>query len=107
LPIRIALLTVLFFVGAQAAMTCEGHYACKDPGQVVIDELLGQWTSLLFLSSASSWLLGAAFFLFRIFDIIKPWPIRSSEQWLPGGYGVMIDDLLAGLLAAGILFLIQ
>ena len=88
-------------------MICEGHYACKDPGQVVIDELLGQWTSLLFLSSASPWLMCAAFLLFRVLDVIKPWPISASEEFLPSGFGIMIDDLLAGLLAGGILLFLQ
>ena len=41
----------------------------------------------------------AAFVLFRIFDIAKPWPVRSSENWLPAGFGVMLDDALAGLWA--------
>jgi len=41
----------------------------------------------------------AAFVLFRIFDIAKPWPVSASEHWLPGGFGIMLDDIVAGLLA--------
>jgi phosphatidylglycerophosphatase A len=49
----------------------------------------------------------AAFLLFRVLDIIKPWPIKASEELLPSGFGIMIDDLLAGLLAGGILLFLQ
>jgi len=56
------------------------------------------------LAYAGPGALLAGFFLFRLFDILKPWPVRSSEHWLPGGYGVMLDDLLAGVYAAACLW---
>lgn len=102
-PVRLVLLALVFIAGAWSASACEEQYACKDPGQVVIDELLGQWAALLFVSPDSLWLLIPAFLLFRLLDIVKPWPVRASETWLPGGGGIMIDDLLAGLLAGTIL----
>lgn len=77
----------------------------KDPGMVVVDEVLGQWTALLGTAAASWKSYAAAFVLFRLFDIWKPGPIRRLEQ-LPGGYGIMADDLGAGLLAALILYVV-
>jgi phosphatidylglycerophosphatase A len=66
-----------------------------DPGRVVVDEVVGQW--LAFYGAPTSWpALAAAFLLFRLFDIWKPFPIRSAEK-LGGGVGVMLDDVLAGL----------
>jgi phosphatidylglycerophosphatase A len=78
----------------------------KDPGMVVVDEVLGQWTALLGTAAASWKSYTAAFLLFRLFDIWKPGPIRRLEQ-LPGGYGIMADDLAAGLLAALILYVVE
>jgi phosphatidylglycerophosphatase A len=66
---------------------------------VVIDELVGVWLVLLPFPHPSFFLVLAAFVLFRIFDIAKPWPVKASEDWLPAGYGVMIDDVVAGLWA--------
>jgi len=66
---------------------------------VVIDELVGQWLTFLPLAAPTTFELVAGFFLFRAFDILKPPPVRASENWLPGGFGVMIDDVLAGIYA--------
>jgi phosphatidylglycerophosphatase A len=74
-----------------------------DPSECVIDELAGQWLACAFAPlSILGFLL--AFLLFRLFDITKPWPIRAAEQ-APGGLGVMLDDMAAGL-AAGLLVLL-
>ena len=51
--------------------------------------------------------IGIAFVLFRIFDMWKPWPVHASESWLPGGYGIMIDDVMAGLQALLVMWLLQ
>ena len=84
---RVLALLLLFVLGALAATRAEKLLGRKDPGEVVIDELVGVW------------LVVAAFVFFRIFDIAKPWPVRASENWLPDGFGVMLDDVLAGLWA--------
>lgn len=76
----------------------------EDPGLVVVDEVLGQWVTLLGVSSYSVKSFVAGFVLFRVFDIWKPWPVRNLEQ-LPGGYGIVADDLAAGLYGALILYL--
>jgi phosphatidylglycerophosphatase A len=67
----------------------------KDPSEVVIDEFVGQWVSLLFLPRHPAIFI-AGFFLFRIFDIIKPFPANISQN-INGGLGIMLDDLLAGI----------
>ncbi len=76
----------------------------KDPGFVVVDEVLGQWLALAGAKTfnVKSWI--AAFLLFRLFDIWKPWPVHSLEA-LPGGTGIVVDDLMAGVYAALVLFL--
>ncbi len=104
--IQVAVLAAVFGVGSWAAGRAEIILNEKDPGQVVVDELLGQWIAVMPLGSVVNiWQLLAAFVLFRTLDIAKPWPIKASENWLPGGYGVMLDDLIGGLGAAGILWL--
>ena len=75
-----------------------------DPGSIVIDEVLGQWVTLLG-STVVLWKTAvAAFLLFRLLDIWKPWPIRSLEN-LPAGFGIVADDLAAGAFGALILYL--
>ncbi|MYL83313.1 phosphatidylglycerophosphatase A [Desulfovibrio aerotolerans] len=100
IALRFVVLAIIFYIGAKAASRTEIVLGCKDPGHVVIDELVGQWLTFLPLAAPTTFELVAGFFLFRAFDILKPPPVRASENWLPGGYGVMIDDVLAGVYAA-------
>jgi phosphatidylglycerophosphatase A len=101
--------------GAVAA-TLVGIWACGkharkvgiyDPSECVIDEVAGQWFALLpiaVMARSNDWLpYVIAFLLFRLFDITKPWPISAGER-LPGGLGVMMDDVLAGLVSALLLY---
>ena len=67
----------------------------SDPGPVVIDELVGYLVSVAFLPH-SIWIAVAGFFLFRAFDIVKPPPARRLER-LPGGWGIVLDDVAAGV----------
>ena len=71
-----------------------------DPGSIVIDEVAGQWLALVFAAPDNPWHFFAAFLLFRFFDIIKTWPASWAQDQLPGGWGVMMDDIVAGLYAA-------
>lgn len=73
----------------------------KDPGEAVIDESAGYLVTMAFLP-ATPWLLGAGFLLFRLLDIVKPFPARRLER-LPGGWGIMADDLMVALYAHGLL----
>ena len=76
----------------------------EDPGFVVVDEVLGQWIALAGLARWSAIGVSAAFLLFRLFDIWKPFPVRQLER-LPGGIGINADDALAGIYAALVLWL--
>lgn len=76
----------------------------SDPGKVVVDEVLGQWVTLVGATAYNPISFLTAFVLFRLFDIWKPGPIRRLER-LPGGYGIMADDLAAGVLGALILYI--
>lgn len=96
---RVVLLIAVFVGGAWAAGRSEEVLGRKDPGEVVVDELLGQWLTYLPFAALTPVQLVLGLVFFRIFDIAKPWPVKDSENWLPGGMGVMIDDAVAGLYA--------
>jgi phosphatidylglycerophosphatase A len=74
---------------------------------VVIDETVGQWISLLPVTAVSPWwTILLAFVMFRFFDILKPLGVRRMEQ-LPAGYGIMADDILAGVYGAAVVYIAQ
>lgn len=91
---QVGLLAAVSVVGIWAAGVAARHFGREDPGHVVIDEVAGQLMTLLLLDV--NW-MGAivGFFIFRVLDIIKPWPANRFEA-LHGGLGVMADDLMAG-----------
>jgi phosphatidylglycerophosphatase A len=101
---QIATIVLLFVIGIPASSAAEKHFQKKDPGQCVIDEVPGQMLSLLFIPPSIT-LYVAGFFLFRFFDIIKPFPVRNADR-MHGGFGIMLDDILAGLYALGFLHLL-
>ena len=101
----------MFFIGVQASNNVEKSAQKKDPGFIVVDEVVGQWIVLLplpFLYNLVDpdrfyWffapIAAVAFLTFRIFDIWKLWPIRNVEKNVPGGLGIMLDDVVAGIYA--------
>jgi phosphatidylglycerophosphatase A len=93
----LVLLSVIF-VGGYAAGYVEQSSGVTDPGTVVIDEIAGYLLTMIG-SPADFYHLTAGFFLFRLFDILKPPPVRQAERYFPGGAGIMIDDLLAACYA--------
>lgn len=96
-PFWLVLLIVLSVVlGVWAGGMMEDDYG-EDPSQTVIDEVAGQWLALLFVP-ASPFAVLLAFIFFRFFDIVKP-GIVDRAQRLPGGWGIMADDVLAGVFA--------
>ena len=97
----IVLIITIFIIGVFATNIIIDHTGEKDPSRVVIDEVSGQWLGLLMLPDGALYIAGA-FILFRFLDILKPWPIRQLEQF-PKGWGVMLDDMLAGLLTLGLI----
>ena len=92
-----AISLVLFLLGCQGANRIEDASQEKDPGIIVIDEIVGYLITMAFLPLSWQWIT-AGFFVFRFFDVLKPYPIRSLDE-NPNlkGFGVMIDDALAGV----------
>lgn len=89
-------IVVFFFLGVYSATKLETDWG-KDPSEVVIDEIVGIWISLCFLPQGL-WYSVAALVLFRLFDIYKPLYVRKMENF-KGGWGIMMDDVLAGIYA--------
>jgi phosphatidylglycerophosphatase A len=87
----------LALVGVWVAGLAAPVLAAKDPGPVVIDEAAGLFVTLLYLP-VGAFTLVAGFFLFRVMDVLKPPPARRAEG-LPGGWGIVADDLIAGVYA--------
>jgi phosphatidylglycerophosphatase A len=96
-PLQLALIVGVTLVGMAAAHRVARVLGLKDPGLVVVDEIAGQWVSYLALPFNPFTAL-AGFLLFRVMDIVKPWPARALER-LPGGIGIVADDLAAGVYA--------
>jgi phosphatidylglycerophosphatase A len=91
--------------GVPAATIVERESGRTDPGFVVIDEVIGQWIALL--GSPFDWRHGLiALVLFRLFDITKPFPVRQLER-LPAGWGIVFDDVAAGLYALGVASIVR
>lgn len=86
----------------------EASVGIHDAPEIVIDEVAGQWLALLPLVAVAQapLLFVLAFILFRVFDIIKPWPIGWLDKKVSGGFGVMVDDLVAGILAAIVIWVL-
>lgn len=105
-----ALLIVSFVVGVYLCGKTAEDLNCHDHGGIVWDEFVGVWLVLLyappmlFVVWGKWWVYLAVFLLFRLFDILKPWPIRKLDEHAPGGFGIMIDDILAGVYAVGVLW---
>ena len=92
------LLTAFLLVSWLACDVAANKLGKKDPREVVVDELAGYLVTM-FALPATLLSLAIGFLLFRIFDIWKPWPIRVADTKVPGGLGILLDDLLAGLAA--------
>ena len=108
-------LTVLAWLGVIVVAFVIGVWACDEAGRIlgvadhrslVWDEFVGQWIALLPALFAPWWAVLLGFALFRVFDVWKPWPIAWFDRRVKGGLGVMLDDVIAGIFAAIILFLI-
>ena len=87
---------IIFAVGIWASkIYLHAHPENQDPKEIVIDEVAGQWLTLCaFFPNWHSYLIG--FLLFRLFDIVKPWPVSWADGQIKGAWGVMLDDMLAG-----------
>lgn len=95
---RAILVGLVFLAGIPACAHASTYFKTDDPKQAVIDEVAGQGLTLLF-APAVPWQLVIGFLFFRLFDVLKPWPIRWIDRHIHGGLGVMLDDMLAGVFA--------
>jgi phosphatidylglycerophosphatase A len=107
LGLTVAGIILSIALGVPAATIAARESGSKDPGFVVIDEVAGVWITLLGAVFHPDWQhIAVAFLLFRIFDIFKPFPIRRIEK-LPEGWGIVFDDVAAGLYAWAVLLLLS
>mgnify|MGYP001627900600 CR=1 FL=1 len=94
---------LIFAIGVWVAHQYSHLLGIHDAGEIVIDEVVGQWMCLLVIPLGGGWIdilwMLAAFVAFRFFDIIKPWPIRWVDRRVGGGFGIMFDDVLAAAFA--------
>jgi phosphatidylglycerophosphatase A len=95
ITVEIAAIVILFAIGVWAGTEAEHHFGGIDPGPVVLDEVVGMLITLALLPVNG---VGAVtgFLVFRVFDVVKPWPSAQFEK-LPGGLGVMADDGMAAI----------
>jgi len=97
---------VATFVGVWAASVVARQLASKDPQVVVIDEVAGFLVTMVPVRIVSWQAVLAGFVLFRVLDSLKPWPIRLAEK-LPGGWGIVLDDVVAGVFGAAVMVGLQ
>ncbi len=93
-------------IGVWASTVVARELGRKDPQVVVIDEVAGLLVTMLPMHHVSWLALGIGFVLFRGLDVVKPWPVRRFED-LPGGWGIVMDDVAAGALGAGIMVVLR
>jgi phosphatidylglycerophosphatase A len=105
LPLYVVILLSGFAVGVWACNVASRALGVADHRSLVWDEFIGQWMALLplLVLPAPWWAVVLGFGLFRLFDVWKPWPIRWLDRRVKGGFGVMIDDVIAGVFAAVVL----
>lgn len=99
LAIYLAIVLVAFIAGIWICQKSAEWLQKDDPSAVVWDEIVGYLITMIAAPSGWQWMV-VGFILFRVFDILKPWPISWADKSLHGGFGIMIDDVIAGLFAA-------
>ncbi len=105
-PALYLLITLLLFVvGVWICERSSASLGVHDHPGIVWDEIVGYLVTMIAVPLQWQWLL-LGFVLFRLFDILKPWPIRWLDRRVEGGFGIMVDDLLAGIFAAAIMQLL-
>jgi len=94
----LAVTVIAFIVGIWFCQKAVDWLGQEDPSAVVWDEFVGYWVTMIAAPTGWQWIL-IGFVLFRIFDILKPWPISWCDKNLHGGFGIMLDDVIAGFIA--------
>lgn len=102
----LVMLVVTFAIGCWLCHRTSKDLGVHDHSGIVWDEFVGYWVTMLAMPVTLGWAL-AGFAMFRLFDIWKPWPIRWVDRRVQGGFGIMLDDLVAGIVAAICLQLIH
>lgn len=106
LPGYLAVLVISTLVGIWLCGRTAKDLGVHDHGGIVWDEFVGYWLTMLLAPPGWLWMLGG-FVLFRFFDILKPWPIGWVDRKVHGGLGIMLDDILAGLMALAVLLVAE
>ena len=106
LPLALAVILVATLFGVWLCGKVAEDLGVHDHGGIVWDEIVGIWITLILLPAHWTWWL-AGFVVFRLFDIFKPWPISVLDRKVSGGLGIMLDDVLAAVFAAGVLLAAQ
>ncbi len=101
----LAVLVPLFLIGVWACGKTNTELGVQDASAIVWDEILGYLITMIAAPAGWHWIL-VGFVLFRLFDILKPWPISMLDRSVHGGLGVMLDDIVAGLMAFALLQLL-
>jgi phosphatidylglycerophosphatase A len=99
LYLYLSLTTIAFILGIWICQKSAEWLNKEDPSAVVWDEIVGYLVTMVAAPQGWAWII-LGFVLFRIFDILKPWPISLADQKLHGGFGIMFDDVIAGVFAA-------
>lgn len=94
----LAVVVVSFFAGIFFCNVASHKLKVHDHGGIVWDEIVGYWLTMLFAPRGWWWII-VGFFLFRFFDVLKPWPINLADKKIHGGFGIMFDDVLAAVYA--------
>lgn len=102
----IAAIVVAAIAGISICGRTARDLGVHDHGGIVWDEFVGLWIALLWVPAEPFWVL-TGFLFFRVFDIFKPWPISWCDRHATGGFGIMVDDLLAGVAACAALQLLM
>lgn len=102
-PAWLVIIALSFALGVWACDVAGRLLGVADHRSLVCDEFVGQWIALLPALLAPWWAVAAGFLLFRLFDVWKPWPIAWFDRRVKGGFGVMLDDVTAGIFAGIVL----
>lgn len=105
LAIYTLIVIVLFVVGVWLCDGCANNLGVHDHPAIVFDEWVGYLITMIAVPR-SLWFLALGFVLFRLFDVLKPWPISTADKRVSGGLGIMVDDVIAGFFAAACIHLI-
>lgn len=105
LSIQIVAIVLAFVLGIYFCGKTAADLGEHDHGAIVWDEFVGFWLTMLFAPPGWLWIV-IGFVLFRIFDIVKPWPIRYFDKHVHGGFGIMLDDVIAAVFAGALLLIL-